>query len=82
MKRTFAQFKAPFIPPRQAWEKAEDIRRQFWPTGRVPVEFEEILWKVGLRLEPLQSLKESGDVDALLRGDLTTIMVDAASQEP
>lgn len=30
-----------------------------------------------MRLEPLQSLKESGDVDALLRGDLTTIMVDA-----
>lgn len=40
------------------------------------MEVEEILWHVGLRLEPLQSLKEAGDVDALLRGDLTTIVVD------
>ncbi|MBI4025850.1 MAG: ImmA/IrrE family metallo-endopeptidase [Verrucomicrobia bacterium] len=71
------RFKAPYITREQAWEAAERIRSQFWPSNQVPVEVEEILWKVGLRLEPLQSLKESGDVNALLRGDLQTIMVDS-----
>ena len=71
------RFKAPFIKPDRAWAEADRIRREFWPSGRIPVEVEEILGGLGLRLEPIHSLKESGDVDALLRGDLTTIIVDA-----
>jgi Zn-dependent peptidase ImmA (M78 family) len=59
-----------------AWAEADRIRKTHWPSGEVPIEVEEILWRVGLRLEPLQSLKEDGDVDALLRGDLKTIVVD------
>lgn len=70
------QFKAPFISVQQAWTKADQCRRQYWASDKVPVEIEEILWKVGLRLDPIPSLKEAGDVDALLRGDLTTIIVD------
>ena len=70
-------FKAPYITREQVWRKADDVRLQFWPSGSVPVEVEEILWQVGLRLEPVPSLKESGDVDALLSGDLTRILVDA-----
>jgi hypothetical protein len=76
MKIVPEEFRAPYITRQKAWAEADRIRSEFWPTGTLPVEVEEILWKVGLRLEPLQSLKESGDVDALLRGDLVTIIVD------
>jgi Zn-dependent peptidase ImmA (M78 family) len=76
MKLRPKDFKAPYITQGMAWEKADGIRVQHWPSSRIPVEVEEILWKVGLRLEPLESLKEAGDVDALLRGDLTSIIVD------
>jgi hypothetical protein len=69
-------FKAPFIKPEQAWAAADEIRSQHWPSGSLPVEVEEILWKVGLRLDPIASLKKDGDVDALLTGDLTRIIVD------
>lgn len=37
-----------------------------------------MLWRVGLRLEPVPSLRAAGDVIAMLRGDLTTIVVDNA----
>jgi hypothetical protein len=72
-----AQFRAPFIRPDQAWAEADRVRTEFWPSGEVPVEVEEILWAVGLRVEPIKSLREAGDVDALLRGDLATVIVDA-----
>lgn len=69
-------FKAPFITPEQAWVKADRIRSKYWPSDKLPVEVEEILWEVGLRLDPIASLKSDGDVDALLTGDLTRIIVD------
>jgi len=71
-----ASFKAPFISPEQAWKEADRIRDSYWPSGQVPVEVEKILWPLTLRLEPIPFLKESGDVDALLRSDLSAIMVD------
>lgn len=71
------RFRAPFIPPETVWEQADRFRNEHWGRDIVPVEVEEILWGVGLRLEPLQSLKEAADIDALLRGDLTAIIVDA-----
>ena len=60
----------------KAWEEADRIRKEFWPSDAAPVEVERILGGVGLRLVPIQSLKEDGDVAALLLGDLTTIVVD------
>lgn len=71
------KFKAPYIRQEQAWQEAERIRRKYWPSGEIPVEVEEILWKIGLKLEPIPSLKADVDVDALLSGDLTRIIVDA-----
>jgi hypothetical protein len=72
-----ARFRAPYIPAETAWAEADRVRAEFWPSGEIPVEVEEILWAVGLRVEPIQSLREAGDVDALLRGDLTSVVVDA-----
>ena len=72
-----ANFRAPFIRPDQAWREAERIRKNHWPSGEVPVEVEEILWGVGLRIDPIPSLKATSDLDAFLSGDLTRIIVDA-----
>jgi len=47
------------------------------PSGELPVEVEMLLWPLGLKLVPHPSLKEAGDVDALLLGDLKTIIVDS-----
>ncbi len=70
------KFKAPFKTKEQAWAAAEEIRTKHCRPGLLPVEVEEILWKVGLRLEPIASLRKDEDVDALLTGDLTRIIVD------
>jgi len=70
-------FKAPFIRPEQAWQEADRIRKEHWPSGQVPVEVEEILWKLGIRIDPISSLKTSNDLDAVLSGDLTRVIVDA-----
>lgn len=78
MKLIPEHFKAPFIRREEAWAEAERVRGLHWPGGDVPVEVEEMLWKVGLKLEPIPSLQTAGDVVALLRGDLTTIIVDSA----
>jgi len=77
MIRDPARFRAPFITPAKAWAEADRIRAQYWPSGAVPVEVEEILWALNLRVEPIQSLREVGDVHALLRGDLQSVVVDA-----
>ena len=69
-------FKAPYIPQEMAWKEADRIRERYWPSGSLPVEIEEILWGLELRLIPLASLRECGDVDALLRMDLPAILVD------
>jgi hypothetical protein len=73
----WGKFKAPIIRPEQAWQKADLIRKEYWPSGQIPVDVEKILYKIGLKLEPISSLKNDIDVDALLSGDLTRIIVDA-----
>lgn len=70
------KFKAPFIPKEEAWRKADEIRQKYWPSGDIPVEIELLLYPLGLKLDLHHSIKESGDVDALLLGDLKTIIVD------
>jgi len=70
------KFKAPFITKEEAWAAADRIRSERWPSGSIPVEVELILRPVGLRLDPIPSLKQAGDVDAFLTGDLSRIVVD------
>ncbi len=36
------QFKTPYISAHQVWEKADQFRLLYWPTGELPVEVEEI----------------------------------------
>ena len=70
------KFKAPFISKEDAWKKADHVRQEHWPSGALPIEVEMLLWPLGLKLVPFSSLKDAGDVDALLLGDLKTIIVD------
>lgn len=70
------KFRAPFITPEKAWAEADRIRLEHWRSNKLPIDVEKILWELNLQLEPVASLKSDGDVDALLTGDLTTIIVD------
>jgi Fe-S-cluster formation regulator IscX/YfhJ len=70
------RFKAPYITQEAAWTAADQIRALHWSSGELPVEVEEILWKVGLRLDLISALKKDSDVDALLTSDLKRIIVD------
>ncbi len=70
------RFKAPYITPEDSWKKADRIRSRYWPGNTLPIDVEEILWGVGLRLDPVASIKSAGDIDAWLTGDLTRIVVD------
>ncbi|MCL5674898.1 MAG: ImmA/IrrE family metallo-endopeptidase [Candidatus Omnitrophica bacterium] len=36
-------FKAPFITPEEAWNEADRVRSISWPSGKVPIDIEEIL---------------------------------------
>ncbi|MCX6553511.1 MAG: ImmA/IrrE family metallo-endopeptidase [Candidatus Aminicenantes bacterium] len=71
------KFKAPFIRREEAWRMADQTREKHWPSGELPIEVELLLWPLGLKLVPYPALKEAGDVDALLLGDLKTIIVDS-----
>jgi Zn-dependent peptidase ImmA (M78 family) len=70
------KFKAPFITREEAWKKADEIRQKHWPSGDLPVEVELLLYPLGLELVLHDSIKDTGDVDALLLGDLKTVIVD------
>lgn len=70
------KFKAPIIRREEAWRMADHIRQKYWSSGNLPVEVELLLFPIGLELVPHNSIKDTGDVDALLLGDLKTIIVD------
>jgi hypothetical protein len=76
MKPDPKKFRAPFLTIEAIQHKADTIREKHWPAGLLPVEVEKILWAYDIKVEPIQSLKMDCDVDALLRGDLKTIIVD------
>ncbi len=72
-----AYFKAPFIEQRQCWEFAEQFRRKYWASDKVPVDVLEIAeFDLELNIRTISRLKEDADVDALLLGDWQTLIVD------
>lgn len=71
------EFKAPFISVADIRKAADDSRRRYWPRDTIPVEiFEIVEFELGLEIRTIANLREAGDVDALLLGDLRTIAVD------
>jgi len=76
MKPDPKQFRPPVHKLEFIHHKADLVRAEHWPSGLVPVDVEKILWAYDLRVEPFPSLRSDFDVDALLRCDLKTIIVD------
>lgn len=71
------KFKAPFIPKERIWQETEKLRAAY-PAGRaVPVQVLELAeFDLGLELIPAEGLREELEMDALLMGDLKSILVD------
>ncbi|MFO7869973.1 MAG: ImmA/IrrE family metallo-endopeptidase [Kiritimatiellia bacterium] len=70
-------FKAPFLPKDKVQTEADNFRAKYWPKDNLPVEIHEILeFDLDMEIRTVASLREGADVDALLLGDLTTIVVD------
>lgn len=64
--------------------KIEDIRKEadmfrskYWPPDTIPVDIFEILeFGLDIEIRTIVNLREAGDVDALILGDLKTIVLD------
>lgn len=71
------QFKAPFIPKQRIWQEADRLRTAH-PAGReLPVKILDLAeFDLHLDLVPVDRLREQLDIDALLMGDLKSILVD------
>ena len=71
------KFRAPFLPPAEIWKRADAVREQY-PAGRsFPVEVLDLAeFDLGLELVPADGLRRECDTEAILLGDLKTILVD------
>jgi Zn-dependent peptidase ImmA (M78 family) len=71
------EFKAPFITVENIRKAADQFRSRYWPQDIIPVDIFDILeFELDIEIRSVLNLKEAGDVDALLLGDLKTIAVD------
>jgi len=73
----YGDFKCPWIDKDVLWKRVEEIRTQYWPEGRVPVDTETIV-EIRLRLlpDPVHGLLSQLDMDAYLKVDRSGIVVD------
>src|SRR6185503_3689188 len=71
------KFKAPFNPKERIWQEADKLRAAH-PAGRsLPVQILDLAeFDLGLDLIPVDGLREQLDIDALLMGDLRSILLD------
>ena len=71
------KFKAPFNPKERIWQEADKLRGAH-PAGRsLPVQILDLAeFDLGLDLVPVDGLREQLDIDALLMGDLRSILLD------
>jgi len=71
------KFKAPYIPKERIWQEADRLRAAH-PAGRsLPVKVLDLAeFDLGLDLIPADGLREQLDIEALLMGDLRSILVD------
>ena len=71
------KFKAPFIPKEGIWQVADRLRAAHAAGRSLPVQVLDLAeFDLGLDLVPVNSLREQLDIDALLMGDLKSILVD------
>ncbi len=71
------EFKSPYIKIEDIRTAADDFRKKYWHSDNIPVDIFEILeFELNIEIRTIFNLRETGDVDALLLGDLKTIVVD------
>lgn len=72
-----AEFRAPFIKIEDIRKEADMFRSKYWPPDTIPVDIFEILeFGLDIEIRTIVNLREAGDVDALILGDLKTIVLD------
>jgi hypothetical protein len=70
-------FKAPFLKRTDIWQQADRLRDRLLPQDKLPVPVLDLAeFDLGLELVPKANLRRAGDIEALLLGDLKTIVVD------
>jgi hypothetical protein len=70
-------FKAPYLKRAQIWIKADELRSRFSSCAKLPVPVLDLAeFDLGLELFPKAGMRQAGDIEALLLGDLKTIVVD------
>ncbi|HXI70103.1 MAG TPA: ImmA/IrrE family metallo-endopeptidase [Verrucomicrobiae bacterium] len=73
----YRKFKAPYLRRAQIWEKADALRARFPSCAKLPVPVLDLAeFDLGLELVPKARLRQAGDIESLLLGDLKTIFVD------
>jgi hypothetical protein len=74
------KFKAPYVPKERIRQEADRLRAAH-PAGRsLPVKILDLAeFDLGLDLVPVDGLREQLDIDALLMGDLSSILLDKRS---
>ena len=73
----YRRFKAPYLRRAQIWEKADALRSRFPSCAKLPVPVLDLAeFDLGLELVPKAGLRQAGDIESLLLGDLKTIFVD------
>jgi hypothetical protein len=74
------KFKAPFIPKARIWQEADRLRAEHLAGCLLPVHILDLAeFDLGLDLVPVDGLREELDIDALLMGDLSSILLDKRS---
>jgi hypothetical protein len=70
-------FKAPYLRRTDIWKQADELRQRLLPQATLPVPVLDLAeFDLGLELVPKANLRRAGDIDALLLGDMKTIVVD------
>lgn len=72
-----SEFKCEWIDPKELWRVADQVREEYWPENKLPVDIEKIVeFRLRLDIEPVHNLLSTIDIDAYLKMDLTGIVVD------
>jgi len=70
-------FKAPYLRRTDIWKQADELRERLLPQATLPVPVLDLAeFDLELELVPKTNLRRAGDIDALLLGDLKTVVVD------
>lgn len=72
-----SNFKAPYIAKSKVQEEADRFRSRYWPQGNLPVDIHQIIeFDLEMEIRTIPNVRQIADIDTLLLGDLTTIIVD------